>query len=70
MPDRDNRNTVRIVVGIVLVIVLIALIVDNTEKVELGYVFGEVEVAAWVLVLIAAVLGAAIAQLVSWMRRR
>jgi uncharacterized integral membrane protein len=70
MPDRDNRNTVRIVVGIVLVIVLIALIVDNTEKVELGYVFGDVEVAAWVLVLIAAILGAAISQLVSWMRRR
>jgi uncharacterized integral membrane protein len=68
--ERDRSTTVRLVVGAILVVVLLALIFDNTEKVELGYVFGDVEVAAWVLVLISAALGAAIAKFVSWARRR
>jgi uncharacterized integral membrane protein len=69
MADRNTRNTVRIVVGVILVIVLVALIVDNTDEVHVGYVFGDVDMALWVLVLISAGLGAAIAYLVSWVRR-
>jgi uncharacterized integral membrane protein len=65
----DRGNTARIVIGVILVIIFVALIVDNTNEVNIGYVFGEVDVAAWVLVLISAILGAAIAQVVSWARR-
>ena len=67
--DTSRRTTVRLVVGAVLVVVLIALIADNTKKVDVGYVVGDVGVAAWVLVVISAVLGAAVAQLLSWARR-
>lgn len=65
----DRRTTVRLVVGAVVVLVLIALIADNTKKVDVGYLVGDIEIAAWMLVVISAALGAVVAQLLSWARR-
>jgi uncharacterized integral membrane protein len=62
----ENRDVVRIVAAVVLVIVLLALVIDNTRKVKIGYVFGDARLPLVVLVLISAALGA----LVSWLLTR
>jgi uncharacterized integral membrane protein len=65
--DPDRRNTARLVVIAIFVIVLIALILDNTNKVNVGFVVTDVDVALWVLVLVSALLGAGVGAL---LRRR
>jgi uncharacterized integral membrane protein len=67
--ENEERHTARIVIGIVVVIVLVALIVDNTRDVKIGYVFGDASMPAFVLVLLAAVLGGIVGQLVGWRSR-
>ncbi len=66
--DLDNREIARLVVTGVLAIVLVGLVVDNTRKVKIGYVFGDAQMPLIVLLLITAALGAAVAQLVAWRR--
>jgi uncharacterized integral membrane protein len=68
--SRERRVSARFVVGVIVVVVLVALIVDNTETVEVGYVFGDVDVSAWVLIVVSALLGAALGWFVSWRARR
>ncbi len=62
----DTRDVVRIGAAVVLVIVLLALIIDNTRKVKIGYVVGDARMPLVVLVLLSAALGA----LVSWLLSR
>jgi uncharacterized integral membrane protein len=64
--ERDTRDVVRIVAAVVLVIVLLALVIDNTRKVKIGYVVGDARMPLVVLVLLSAALGA----LVSWLLTR
>jgi uncharacterized integral membrane protein len=64
--ERDTRDIVRIVAAVVLVIILLALIIDNTRKVKIGYVVGDARMPLVVLVLLSAALGA----LVSWLLTR
>jgi hypothetical protein len=45
---RSGLHTVRVVVGIVLLVVLVALVVDNTDD-TIGYVFGDVALLGWVI---------------------
>jgi uncharacterized integral membrane protein len=63
---RDTSDTIRLVVIIILVVVLGCLVLDNTDDVEIGYVFGESEMPLVVALLAAAVLGA----LIGWLFRR
>jgi uncharacterized integral membrane protein len=64
--QRETRDVVRMVAVGVLVVVLLALIIDNTRKVKIGYVFGDARLPLVVLVLLSAALGA----LVSWLLTR
>jgi uncharacterized integral membrane protein len=56
----STRQKARLAGIAVLVLVVGALVVDNTDEVTIGYVFGESEVSLVVLILVAWVLGIAI----------
>jgi uncharacterized integral membrane protein len=65
--DRGSRRsplqTARLVLGLLLLVVVAAIVVDNRRSTRLGYVFGDVRVPLVVALLGAAVLGA----LVGWL---
>jgi uncharacterized integral membrane protein len=63
---RDTSDTIRLVVIGILVLVLAALVIDNTDDVEIGYLFGETDMPLVVVILVSAVLGA----LIAWLFRR
>jgi uncharacterized integral membrane protein len=66
----ETRTKVRLVVALVLVALLVAFVLDNTDDVEVGFVFGDAEISLiWVLVG-TAVIGALIDRLWLWSRRR
>jgi uncharacterized integral membrane protein len=56
----STRQKARIAGIAAVVIVVGALVADNTDEVQIGYVFGESEVSLVVLILVAWVLGIAI----------
>jgi len=63
-------HSLRVVVGVVLLVVLIAVVVDNKDDTRIGYVFGDVEARLFVVLIVAVVLGALLAWVVShWPRR-
>jgi len=63
---RDTSDTIRLVVIGILVLVLAALVIDNTDDVPIGYVFGDTDMPLVVVILVSAVLGA----LIAWLLRR
>ena len=63
---RDTSDTIRLVVIGILVLVLAALVIDNTDDVPIGYVFGDTDMPLVVVILVSAVLGA----LIAWLFRR
>ena len=50
----------RIIVAIVLIAVIAALAIDNRDDTRIGYVFGDVDAPLFVLLIVAAVIGAII----------
>jgi uncharacterized integral membrane protein len=50
----------RIVVAAVLVVVIAAVAIDNSDDTRIGYVFGDVEAPLFVLLIVAAIVGAII----------
>jgi uncharacterized integral membrane protein len=60
---RDSRFTVRAVIAVVLVIVLVALIIDNHRSVRVGWVVGDTRLPLALLLALAAVAGA----LIGWL---
>lgn len=68
--SRSSRDVVRLAIGGILVVVLLALILDNTRKVRIGYVFGHKNMPLVVLVILSALLGAAVTWLIMWRRDR
>jgi uncharacterized integral membrane protein len=50
-------------VGVVLLVVLVALVVDPTDNTNVGYDFGDVEAPLFVFLVLAALLGT----LLGWM---
>ncbi|HUP73826.1 MAG TPA: LapA family protein [Acidimicrobiales bacterium] len=68
--DLDKRQLARLIAVGVLVVVLLAFVIDNTQSVRVGFVFFERNPPLiWILVVTAAV-GAAIDRLVRWRRNR
>ena len=67
---RDTRDTIRIVAVLILVAVLVAFVLDNTDDVEIGYVVGDSEIPLIVVLVATALLGALIDRLAQWTRRR
>lgn len=68
--ERDSRNTIRIVAALILVALLVAFVVDNTESVEVGFVFTDGEVPLIVVLIATAIIGALLDRIASWVRRR
>ena len=58
-----NVHWGRIGVAVVLIVVVAALVADNTRDTRIGYVFGDVDAPLFVLLLATAVLGA----LIGWL---
>lgn len=68
--ESDRLVTPYRVVAVILIILLIAFVVDNTDKVRVGFVFFHSEVALiWVLI-ITALLGLAVGVLLGRRSRR
>ena len=67
---RDKREMVRIAGAVILLALLVAFILDNSQTVRVGFVFFNTSLSLiWVL-LIAAFLGAAVDRLVILLRQR
>ena len=57
---RSKGHDARIVSGLVLLVIAVAISIDNRESTRVGYVFGDVRAPLILVLLIAAVFGAAI----------
>jgi uncharacterized integral membrane protein len=68
--ERSSRDTGKLVVIAVLVIVLIAFVIDNTRKVKVGFVFTDFTLPLIFVLVATAVLGALIDRLLQARRRR
>jgi uncharacterized integral membrane protein len=67
---RQRKDIARIVAALIIVIVLVAFVVKNSEKVNVSFVFFSAHVRIiWVL-LVTALLGALADRLLLWRRRR
>ncbi len=67
---RQRQDIVRIVAALIIVIVLIAFVVKNSERVDVSFVFFTAHVRLiWVL-LFTAVLGAVADRLFIWRRKK
>jgi len=60
---RRSAQTARLIVGTVLLVVVIAIVVDNRQSTTVGYVFGNVRAPLIVVMVASAVAGA----LVGWL---
>jgi uncharacterized integral membrane protein len=65
--DSDRRSaghTIRLVLAAVIVAVIVAVALDNSESVEVGYVIGEAEAPVWVVLVAAGFAGVVIGWLI------
>ena len=68
--DRGFALDGRLVVLVVAAIALLAFVVQNTNDVRFNWLMIEVTMPLWLALVIAAVLGAVVANLGGWMLRR
>ena len=68
----DRRLITRLVVGIVVVVLAILFVVQNSDRVETTFVFFDVTTRLWVGLVVALILGALLGQAVEalWARRK
>ena len=60
----SSNRTIRIVIAALIVAVIIAVAIDNSESVEVGYVIGETEAPVWVVLVAAGIAGVVIGWLI------
>jgi len=60
----SSSRTIRIVIAALIVAVIIAAAIDNSESVEVGYVIGETEAPVWVVLVAAGIAGVVIGWLI------
>jgi uncharacterized integral membrane protein len=63
-----TRQTIRIIVWVVVAVALVSLAAVNTQSVEVDYVIGDAELALWVVIAGSAVLGALLGYIARWRR--
>ncbi len=63
---RNSRETTRFVALALTVVVLLGLLLDNSQSVRIGYVVGDVRMPLLVALALAAALGAAVDRLLVW----
>ena len=67
---RDIGRIVRLVLAIALVVALVAVALDNTDDVRVGYALGDANAPIWMVLAIAAVAGVVISSLLRFRARR
>lgn len=67
---RDLARVVRLAVVLALIVVVIAVALDNRGDVRLGYVVGDAMAPVWIAIVAAAVAGAAVGWLLRHRPRR
>jgi uncharacterized integral membrane protein len=67
---RDLGRIVRLVLAIILVVALVAVALDNTDDVRVGYAVGDANAPVWMVLVIAAVAGILISSLLRFRARR
>jgi uncharacterized integral membrane protein len=68
--ERDNRNVVKIVAIVVLLALLVAFVVDNTNSVEVGFVFTDRRPPLIIVLVVTVLIGVLLDRLFQWIRRR
>ncbi|HEY3671257.1 MAG TPA: LapA family protein [Acidimicrobiia bacterium] len=68
--ERDTRRTVRTVLGVVLLVIVVALVVDNRDDVRIGYVFGDVRIPLALVIVLSLLVGVAVGWLFGRRGRR
>jgi uncharacterized integral membrane protein len=68
----DRRLVTRVVIGVVVVVLAILFVVQNSDRVQTTFVFFDVTTRLWVGLVVALVLGALLGQAVEalWDRRK
>ena len=68
----DRRLVTRVVIGLVVVILAVLFVVQNSDRVQTTFVFFDVTTRLWVGLVVALVLGALLGQVVEalWDRRK
>lgn len=66
----ENGTKVRIAAALVLLALLVAFVLDNTDSVTVGFVFTDRRVPLIFVLLVTAVVGALIDRIVTWARHR
>jgi len=63
--EQSSRSrTFRIVIAAIIVALIIAVAVDNSESVEVGYVIGETNAPVWAMLVAAGIAGVMIGWLI------
>jgi uncharacterized integral membrane protein len=60
---QTNTHLARIVVALVLIAVIAAVAIDNSDDTRIGFVFGDVSAPLFVVLILAAIVGA----LIGWL---
>lgn len=66
----ERKDRARLIGAVVLVAVIVALVLDNRQKVPIGYVIGDAHVRLIYLLVITALLGAGVGFLAGRRRKR
>jgi uncharacterized integral membrane protein len=67
---RSKKETARLVAGAVLLVLLVLLCVANSDKTKIDFLVGDVNVPLFLVLLVAAVLGAAVYELFRFRHNR
>ena len=67
---QTNTHLARIVVALVLIAVIAAVAIDNSDDTRIGFVFGDVSAPLFVVLILAAIVGALIGWLLLHRPRR
>lgn len=62
------RQTIRIIVWVVVAAVLAALAIVNTQDVTVDWLFDDIDTSLWVVIVASAAIGAVLGYLARWRR--
>ena len=68
--ERDSGDVVKIVAILVLLALLVAFVIDNTDSVKVGFVFADRRPPLIIVLVVTALIGALLDRLFQWTRRR
>lgn len=69
-PKLAPAEVARLVVAGIVLVLLALFVLDNTDDVRVGYVFGDADVPMIVVLLLTALAGAVIGNFAAWRSRR